>query len=179
MSKQDNESAGHEEALDMRRTTARTMRGVVLLMVAVTALSVMALGAGAATKTTTTISTAKNSKLGTILVAGTTVYTLKGKDCSGACLKTWTPVALPDGTMAATAGNGVDGSKLGTQALSDGSMQVTYAGAPLYWNNKDKKAGQVHGNTSDKYGKWSAVVVKKAGSGGSGGSNAGTGGASF
>jgi predicted lipoprotein with Yx(FWY)xxD motif len=150
---------------------------MVLLVVAVTAVSALALGAGAATKTATTITTAKDGKLGTILVAGTTVYTLKGKECTGSCLQSRPPVVLPDGTMAATAGNGVDNSKLGTKALTDGSMQVTYDGAPLYWYSKDKKPGQVHGNTTDKFGKWSAVVVQKASSGG--GSNAGTGGAAF
>jgi predicted lipoprotein with Yx(FWY)xxD motif len=190
MAKRDNESTGDEEALDMRRTTARMMRGVVLLMVAATSLSAMALGAGAATKTATTISTAKDAKLGTILVAGTTVYTLKGnKKCNAACLKAWPPVLLPDGASAATAGNGVDGSKLGTKMLTNGKMQVTYAGSPLYWYVKDKKAGQVKGNLTDKWGKWATVVVQKAaggsgsggsgGSGGTGGSNAGTGGASF
>jgi predicted lipoprotein with Yx(FWY)xxD motif len=163
----------------MRGTTTggRTARGVVVVLVAMLAIAAMALGAGAAGKTATTISTAKNSKFGTILVAGTTVYTLKGKNCTGACLKAWPPVVLPSGTAAATAGGDVDDTKLGTKALADGSMQVTYDGAPLYWYAKDKKPGSVKGNTTDKFGKWSAVVVAKGS--GSGGSSPSTGGSAF
>jgi predicted lipoprotein with Yx(FWY)xxD motif len=161
----------------MRRDTAhrdRGLRAAVLTLVAVLVIAATALVAGAAGKTATEISTTKDAKLGTILVAGTTVYTLKGKDCAGACLKTWSPVVLPSGTTAATAGSGVDDTKLGTKSLTDGSLQVTYDGAPLYWNAKDKKAGSVKGNTTDKYGKWSVVVAKEAAK-----SNAGTGGAAF
>ena len=49
-----------------------------------------------------------------VLVAGDTpVYTLKGKTCNASCQKTQPPVLLPDGVSSATAGTGVDASKLG------------------------------------------------------------------
>lgn len=164
----------------MRRKTG--IRRAVRLTVAIVVVSVAALAAvaGATGRTATEISTTKDAKLGMILAAGNTVYTLEGRHCTGKCLQTWPPVVLPAGTTAATAGDGVDDAKLGTKELSDGSLQVTYQGAPLYWYAKDKKPGSAKGNTTDKFGKWSTVVVAKPDGGSdSGGSNAGTGGAAF
>jgi predicted lipoprotein with Yx(FWY)xxD motif len=130
------------------------------------------------------ISSAKNGKLGTILVAGNTVYALKPSKtaCDAKCLKAWPPVLLPDGVNAATAGPGVDGSMLGTTVVSDGALQVTYGGKPLYWFAKDTKPGQVKGNLTDKWGKWYTVVTAKSGSSSpnsGSNSNAGTGGTAF
>jgi predicted lipoprotein with Yx(FWY)xxD motif len=159
---------------------------LVAIAVAVAAMAAVGLApglAGATTRSQTTaseVTTEKNAKLGTILVAGNTVYTQKGKACTGACLKTWTPVVLPDGETAATAGSGVDESKLGTKTTASGATQITYGGKPLFWCTKDKAPGDVKGNVSDKFGKWSAVVVAKASGGGSTSTtNAGTGGAAF
>jgi predicted lipoprotein with Yx(FWY)xxD motif len=139
--------------------------------------------AGAATSPTTAseIDTAKSSKLGTILVAGNTVYTLKPskKACDAACLKIRPPVLLPDGVNTATAGTGVDESKLGTITTDAGALQVTYGGKALYWFSKDKAAGQVKGNLSDKWGKWATVITKKSSSGGSDNTDSGTGGTAF
>jgi predicted lipoprotein with Yx(FWY)xxD motif len=144
--------------------------------------------AGATTQTATTISTAQSAQHGTVLVSGNTVYTLKPSKtaCGSQCLKIWPAVLLPQGTTTATAGSGVDASKLSTVSTS-GGLQVTYAGKPLYWYAGDKAPGQVKGNLTDKWGKWSAVVITApAGSSGttsttsgSGGGNAGTGGTSF
>jgi len=148
--------------------------------------SVFAVGTAVAATSPTTasvISTVKNSKLGTILVADNTVYTLKPSKtaCTAQCQKTWLPVLLPQGVTAATAGTGVDASKLGTKTLSDSTLQITYSNKPLYWSAKDKAPGQVKGNTTDKWGKWATVATKKSssGSGGGGDTNAGTGGVSF
>jgi len=138
--------------------------------------------AGAATNPSTAsqISTTKDAKLGTILVAGNTVYTLKPTKvaCDAKCAKVWTPVVLPSGSTTATAGSGVETAKLGTVAATGGALQVTYGGLPLYWNAKDKAPGEVHGNTADKWGKW-AVVVTKASADSGGDKNAGTGGIAF
>ncbi len=139
------------------------------------------------------VSTTKNAKLGTILVSGKTVYTLQASKtpCSTACLKIWPALKLPQGVTKATAGKGVSASKLGSVKLSNGTRQVTYGGKRLYWFSGDSGAGQVHGNVTDLWGKWSTVVTVKpatssSGSGsnsssnsGSGGSTAGSGGASF
>ena len=108
---------------------------------------------------------------------GTPSTRSRARPCTGACLKSWKPVVLPDGETSATAGSGVDEAKLGTKATSGGAEQITYGGKPLYWSTKDKAPGDVKGAGSDKFGKWSVVVTAKA-SGGSG-TNAGTGDAAF
>lgn len=145
--------------------------------------------AGAATSVA--VSTTKNPTLGTILVSGKTVYTLKASKtaCSTQCLKIWPALMLPKGVTKATAGMGVSASKLGTVKRSGGALQVTYSGKPLYFFVGDASAGQVNGNITDTWGKWSDVVTVKsaqASSGAgtssgssSGGSTAGTGGVSF
>jgi predicted lipoprotein with Yx(FWY)xxD motif len=108
------------------------------------------------------ISMATNPKLGTILVSGTTLYTLKtgGKTACGAkCLKVWPEVLLPKGVTKATAGTGVNAALLGTKKRSHGKLQVTYFGKPLYWFFLDKRPGQVKGNITDKWGSWNVVVT--------------------
>jgi predicted lipoprotein with Yx(FWY)xxD motif len=168
-----------------RRSRRRSLGRTAAFAMAIGAVSAF-VGVGAATAATPTaateISTAKSSKLGTILVAGNTVYTLKHEKaaCDAACVKARPPVVLPQGVTTATAGSGVDASKLGTVTTADGELQITYAGDALYRSAKDKHPGQVHGAATDKWGKWSAVVTKRSsGSGSGGGSNAGTGGTAF
>jgi predicted lipoprotein with Yx(FWY)xxD motif len=158
---------------------------VAVAMATIFAVFVAPIQAGAATKprTATTISTAKSSKFGTVLIAKTTVYTLKPSKtaCKAACLKAWPPVLLPSGTTTATAGKGVRASKLGTATAANGALQVTYGGKRLYWFIKDKTAGQVKGNVTDKWGKWATVVTVKAASSAKspGTTSAGTGGSGF
>ncbi len=146
--------------------------------------------AGAQAAANGMISTTQNQKLGTILMAGKPVYTLKASStsCGTQCLKIWPEVALPKGMTKPKAGNGVTGTNLGTVKRPGGVLQVTYKGKPLYFFVGDTTTGQVNGNITDKWGKWSTVVTKPAassssGSGStattSGGSTAGSGGASF
>jgi predicted lipoprotein with Yx(FWY)xxD motif len=160
--------------------------------VALGGLSGLVLAEGAASAAANVVvSTTKNAKLGTILVSGKTVYTLQANKtpCSTACLKIWPALKLPQGVKKATAGKGVSASKLGTAKMSNGALQVTYGGKRLYFFSFDSGAGQVHGNVTDTWGKWSAVVTAKPtssssssssnSSSGSGGSTAGSGGAAF
>jgi predicted lipoprotein with Yx(FWY)xxD motif len=109
------------------------------------------------------IATAKSAKYGTILVSGRTVYTLKpsATKCTAACLKIWVPIVLPKGVTKATAGSGVSAAKLGTTKDSAGATQVTYGGKALYWFFQDTAPGQVKGNVTDKWGKWTDVVLVK------------------
>jgi predicted lipoprotein with Yx(FWY)xxD motif len=133
------------------------------------------------------VSTTKNPAQGTILVSGKTVYTLKASKtaCTAQCLKVWPALMLPKGVTKATAGTGVSASKLGTVKRSGGVLQVTYNGKPLYFFVGDTTSGQVNGNITDTWGKWSDVVTAKAAAAGSGsgsgttGSTAGSGGVSF
>src|SRR5215831_6191535 len=127
-------------------------RLAVALVIAGTAAIALAPSAIAADTTAnpttvTTISTTKDAKHGTFLAAGNTVYALTQSKaaCDAKCLKARPPVVLPQGMMSATAGDGVDASKLGTKTTADGSLQITYDGKPLYFFSKDKAPGQVKG----------------------------------
>jgi predicted lipoprotein with Yx(FWY)xxD motif len=60
--------------------------------------------------------------------------------CNGSCVRYWPPLKGP-----VTAGPGVTG-KLGTIRRSDGSVQATYDGHPLYTFIGDTKPGQDKGN---------------------------------
>jgi predicted lipoprotein with Yx(FWY)xxD motif len=109
------------------------------------------------------ISTLKTKKYGTVLVDGKTLYTLKpGKTgCGTACHEIWPQVLLPKGVSKATAGAGVSAGKLGTVTVAGGALQVTYSGKALYWFIGDKAPGQVNGNVTDTWGKWSDVATVK------------------
>lgn len=69
--------------------------------------------------------------------------------CSGACATVWPPV-LTTGTPHGS--GGVNAGKLGTVKRSDGKMQVTYAGHPLYFYTSDTSAGQTTGQGSKGFG---------------------------
>lgn len=148
--------------------------------------SVFAVGTAGASTTHTAkgvvVSTVKNSKLGTILVSGKTLYTLKPNKvaCTTQCLKIWPELVLPKGMTKATAGKGVIASKLGSVMRSNGARQVTYNGKALYWFSGDKTTGKVNGNLTDTWGKWSDyVTVKPAGGGTTVTTTGGTGGVAF
>jgi predicted lipoprotein with Yx(FWY)xxD motif len=110
------------------------------------------------------VSTTRTTRYGTILVSGKTVYTLKASNvaCGSKCLKIWPELLLPKGVHSATAGSGVNAASLGTVMRRGGSLQVTYAGKPLYWFYGDTAPAQVHGNITDKWGMWSVVVMVPA-----------------
>jgi predicted lipoprotein with Yx(FWY)xxD motif len=106
--------------------------------------------------------TQKSSSYGTYLSddEGHAVYMFtadsKGTSkCTDACAKAWPPMTT-SGTPIAEAG-------VNTTLLSkiprDGSMQVTYAGMPLYYFSGDKAAGTTAGQGIDHFGgKWYLVA---------------------
>jgi predicted lipoprotein with Yx(FWY)xxD motif len=116
-------------------------------------------------KTTTggpaTIGPAKTS-LGTILVDShaRTVYLFKGdvgtrSACSGACAQAWPPL-LAHGRP--RIGSGAKAPLIGTVRRSDGTVQVTYNGHPLYRFAQDHKPGDVAGQGLTAFGaQWFTV----------------------
>jgi len=65
----------------------------------------------------------------------------RGKSvCTGACAKAWPPFVVTGPPRAAA---GVKATLLGTTKRADGTLQVTYAGRPLYYYVGDRKPGQV------------------------------------
>ena len=102
------------------------------------------------------IAVADNAKYGKILVddKGMTVY-LFVKDtgtqstCYTQCAVFWPPVLT---TGKPQAGAGVDASLLGTTTRTDGTVEVTYAGHPLYYFQKDKAPGDTTGQGVNGFG---------------------------
>jgi predicted lipoprotein with Yx(FWY)xxD motif len=139
----------------------------------------------------------KKTALGKVLVnaQGYTLYwfaadTATSSACSGACASAWPPVI---GQPTAAPGVSLPGT-LGTIKRSDGSLQATYDGHPLYTFAGDSAPGKVTGNGIDGSGAlwWAmtpsgaklkhhakakaATPAKSTGSSGSGGSGGGGGG---
>jgi predicted lipoprotein with Yx(FWY)xxD motif len=172
---------------DKRRVVAVSVIGRVLASAAAVAtLSgfVASVGhAGAAEPHHAKLTVVKTSSFGKVLADGDTVYTLKPSSvpCTAKCRVIWPPVVLPSGVKHPSAGHGVLASKLGTRRVKGVGLQVTYKGKLLYWYFRDTAPGQVNGALTDRWGKWSPVVLSKSktGTASTSGSNAGTGGVSF
>ena len=106
----------------------------------------------------------RHTSLGMILTTGSgrTVYafTKDGKNrdrCASisGCKSIWPPVTT-HGRPAA--GPGVKGSLLGTIKLAGGSVQITYAGHPLYRYSADTSAGETDYVGAAQFGgTWKAV----------------------
>ncbi len=94
--------------------------------------------------------------------AGMTLYwfvpdTKTASKCTGSCATYWPPLKGP-----ATAGSGVTGT-LGTITRSDGTMQATYDGHPLYTYAADTAPGQAKGNGLNvSGGLWYEMTVSGA-----------------
>jgi len=99
------------------------------------------------------------TKLGTVLAAsnGMTLYTNKNDKpgssaCNAACAAIWPPLLTTTGAPAAPAG--LMGT-LGVVTWSDGTVQVTLNGQPLYLYAGDFKSGDTNGDGID--GIWAAA----------------------
>jgi predicted lipoprotein with Yx(FWY)xxD motif len=97
--------------------------------------------------------------LGTVLVAGNgfTLYMFAPdkrsgvSTCYNACASAWPPLLLV-GTSAPVYGHGVNPNLLGTTKRTDGTVQVTYNGWPLYLWVSDSEPGQATGQAINNNG---------------------------
>jgi predicted lipoprotein with Yx(FWY)xxD motif len=103
----------------------------------------------------TLVTTAKND-LGRILVdgRGRTLYLfekdkLGASACAASCATYWPPLLTTGKPVAAA---GVKTALLGTAKRTDGTLQVTYKGHPLYTFKLDAKPGQAKGEGTDFFG---------------------------
>ena len=159
---------------------ARLRAGVPWAGLLVTGVSVLALvvlggsvaavntGGGAATGggSGASASTVGTMKIGNVTVLtgakGRTLYTfapdkLNKSVCYGSCAAYWPPVKGP--VTVAAGVTGVTG-KLGTTRRTDGSLQATYNGHPLYTYIADTAPGQAKGNKLNiNGGLWFEVTV--------------------
>ena len=134
----------------------------VALAIAAVAVLVTAGAVSASTSSGAMVKT-RSTSLGKLVVdgQGRTLYLFeKDKNgrsaCSGQCAKFWPPL-LTAGKPAA--GAGLKASLLGTTRRSDGRMQVTYGGHPLYRFLQDKAPGQTKGEGLKFFGaEWYVVA---------------------
>ena len=96
---------------------------------------------------TSTALTVRSSRYGRILFDGRgfALYAFtrdpRGRSmCAGACAKEWPPFLVHGRPQVAP---GLTASLVGTTRRADGSLQVTYAGRPLYYYRGDSKPGQI------------------------------------
>ena len=84
----------------------------------------------------------------------------RGKSvCKGACARAWPPYVVRSRPRA---GAGALAARLGTTKRRDGSLQVTYAGRPLYYYVGDRRPGQILcQNVTEFGGTW--LVVRPSG----------------
>jgi predicted lipoprotein with Yx(FWY)xxD motif len=92
-------------------------------------------------------------------LAGHTLYTFdkdKGSTstCYGACAKAWPPALTED---KARAGGTAQPDKVGTTKRRGGTIQLTYAGHPLYRYSRDRQS-DANGNGIEAFGgTWHAI----------------------
>jgi predicted lipoprotein with Yx(FWY)xxD motif len=109
-----------------------------------------------------TVTLTGNAQLGSFLTddKGMSLYlytkdTPNTSNCYDKCAAAWPPL-FTNGAPAAV--SGADASLLGTTTRTDGSIQVTYNGWPLYYFAKDQKPGDVTGQNVG--GVWFVVSAK-------------------
>jgi predicted lipoprotein with Yx(FWY)xxD motif len=109
-------------------------------------------GSTTASTSSPVVDVAQQGSAGPILVnhAGLTLYRYTpdgtGKSvCNGGCATAWPPLTVPAGTTKVTGESGIASGSLGTITRSDGTLQVTYKGMPLYTYTGDMAPGQANG----------------------------------
>ena len=141
-------------------------RSLAICALAAAVLAGVAVAAAAGGSNRNPVVGMRATPLGSVLVGanGRTLYlftgdTAKASACYGACAGAWPPL-LAKGTVVAI--TGLKGSLVGTIERKDGTLQVTYAGHPLYFFARDGKAGQTKGQGIRTFGgRW--FVLSPAG----------------
>ena len=94
----------------------------------------------------------RSTTVGEVLVdaRGRTLYlrtidASRKSTCYGSCAAAWPPFVT---SAKPRAGSGVKQALLGMAKRKDGTLQVTYAGHPLYFFGQDTRAGQISGQAT-------------------------------
>jgi predicted lipoprotein with Yx(FWY)xxD motif len=139
-----------------RRRSALTRCAAVAALVFAGSLAAIAF----AMSPTASIDAASNSQLGEQVLVnseGRTLYALSPETTShllcksGECLKFWPPVTVASRKTKLKAGPGVRG-RLGLLRRSNGMLQVTFQGLPLYRYAGDHAKGEANGQGIESFG---------------------------
>lgn len=151
------------------RPLALRMCAAVATLVFVASLAAIAFAGGP----TVTIGSASNPKLGEQVVVnsqGRTLYALNPETTShllcksSECLAFWPPVTVPSRKTKLKAGPGVHG-RLGILRRSNGKLQITLRGLPLYRFSKDHGRDEANGQNVESFGgTWHAVTASSTAS---------------
>ena len=144
-----------------QRMTAREC-GVVALLAAA---ALLAVGPASAQSNAPTLEVSSGHSLGDYLAddAGRTLYafdqdTRDTSACNDFCTNTFLPYTIAEGQRPTT-GDGAVAALAGTMKRPDGTLQVTYAGHPLYRFGGDTQAGGTAGNGKVAFGgSWFALA---------------------
>jgi predicted lipoprotein with Yx(FWY)xxD motif len=144
------------------------MRNRYLAAGLIAAVTLVTAACGSSASSSPAGQASSGAALKTATISGATVLTNAGgftlywfapdtatkSNCNGGCAKIWPPVKGP-----VTAGAGITGN-LGTITRSDGTVQATYNGHPLYTYTADTAPGQASGNgVNASGGVWHEVAV--------------------
>jgi predicted lipoprotein with Yx(FWY)xxD motif len=118
-----------------------------------------------------TLGSASSSMLGKPVVVnaqGRTLYALSPETSrhllcrSAECFKVWPPLTVKSSKAKLKAASGVQGH-LGVIRRSNGTLQVTLRGEPLYRFSGDSAKGQAHGQGIESFGgKWHAMTASSS-----------------
>jgi predicted lipoprotein with Yx(FWY)xxD motif len=159
---------------------------VVAAAAALVACSSAGASSGSSTSSTTSPAVAAAGTVKTATIAGVTVLTnSKGftlysfapdtsttSKCNGTCAQNWPPVTGP------VTGSGVTGT-FGTIKRSDGSVQATFDGHPLYTFAGDTAPGQAKGNGLNAAGGLWHEITTSGTAAPAGGASSGSGGSGY
>lgn len=152
------------------RSGRRALRPWHVLALAALLAGSLAATALAATSALT-LGSAANATLGKPVVissAGRTLYALSPETskhllCKSAeCFKVWPPITVKSSKVKLKAASGAQGH-LGIVRRSNGTLQVTLRGEPLYRFSGDSGKDQAHGQGLESFGgKWHAVTASSS-----------------
>jgi predicted lipoprotein with Yx(FWY)xxD motif len=147
---------------------SRRRRDIAIRATALVAGAALSTGLAFAAKPATTVRAAHNSKLNETIVVdahGNTLYALSPETThhllcnSSACLSTWPPLTVRSRNVKLKAAHGVSG-RLAILRRSDGKLQVTLRGMPLYRFSGDSARGQANGEGIQAFGgTWHAATA--------------------
>jgi predicted lipoprotein with Yx(FWY)xxD motif len=159
-----------ERSSNPTRPSRRWLRPWRLVAIAVLVAGSLAASA-LATTSALTLGSVPNATLGKPVVVspqGRTLYALSPETskhllCKSAeCFKAWPPLTVKSSKVKLKAASGVQGH-LGILRRSNGTLQVTLRGEPLYRFSGDSGKGQDHGQGIESFGgKWHAVTASSS-----------------
>jgi predicted lipoprotein with Yx(FWY)xxD motif len=151
------------ELLQTARSRRRGRPSSLVTFVALVTVAVVAMFAAmalASSSAAPTVGSASNAKFGEKIVVdahGRTLYALHPETThhllckSSECLKAWPPLTVHSSKTKLTTGSGVHGH-LGILRRSNGTLQVTLGGLPLYHFSGDSAKGQADGENIHSFG---------------------------